>query len=214
MREVERSLTRLGTDHIDLYLAHHPDSSTPPEETVSTFDRLIADGKFGTMGSAIQAWQVTKALWIADKRGLEPPACIQAPYNLISRSLEDEMFGLVRDQGLGVMAYSPLAVGLLSGVYSADVPPPTDRLWGSRWRDKFDGRLEGGPGRVFQAVREISTETGKTPAQIATAWVLANPAVSVAILGCDEIAQLDENLGALGWSLSEEHLAQLNGAGA
>ena len=108
------------------------------------------------------------------------------------------------------MAYSTLAVGLLSGAYTPDEPPPPDRLWGSRWRDRFDGRLDGRAGRILQAVREIGAELGKTPAQIATAWVLSNPTVSVAIMGCDEVAQLDENLGSVGWSLSEEHLNRLN----
>ena len=108
------------------------------------------------------------------------------------------------------MAYSTLAVGLLSGDYTPDDPPPPDSLWGSRWRDRFAGRLDGHAGRILQAVRQIGTELGKTPAQIATAWVLSNPTVSVAIMGCDEVAQLDENLGSIGWSLSEEHLNRLN----
>ncbi len=120
------------------------------------------------------------------------------------------MLELAADQDLGVMAYSTLAVGLLSGIYTPNEPPPPDHLWGSRWRDRFDGRLDGRAGRILQTVREIGDELGKTPAQIATAWVLSNPTVSVAIMGCDEVAQLDENLGSVGWSLSEAHLSRLN----
>ena len=211
MREVENSLSRLGTDHIDIYLAHHPDPSTPIEETVAAFDRLIQDGKVRYYGFCnYKAWQAARGLWAADRRGLEQAVCLQAPYNLINRALEDEVFGLVRDQALAVMAYSPLAVGLLTGVYSPDEPPPINRLWGSKWRHRFDGRLDGRPGLILAAVREIAAELGKTPAQVSLAWVLARPEVTVAILGCDNTSQVDENLGALEFDLSEDQLDRLN----
>jgi 1-deoxyxylulose-5-phosphate synthase len=211
LREIENSLSRLGTDHIDIYLAHHPDPSTPIEETVTAFDRLVRDGKIRYYGFCnFKAWQAARALWVADRSGLEPAICLQAPYNLIDRALEDEVFGLVRDQGLAVMAYSPLAVGLLTGVYSPDEPPPEDRIWGSKWRNRFEGRLEGRPSLILAAIREIASELGKTPAQVALAWVLARREVTVAILGCDDTRQLDENLGALDWHLGEDQLDQLN----
>ena len=136
--------------------------------------------------------------------------CVQAPYNLIDRGLEDEVFGLVRDQGLAIMAYSPLAVGLLTGVYSPDEPPPANRLWGSRWRNRFEGKLADRPGRILVAAREIAAELDKTPAQVALAWVLARHEVTVAVFGCDDVKQLDENLGALGCHLSADHLDRLN----
>lgn len=214
MREVENSLTRLGTDRIDIYLAHHPDPTTSIYETVSAFDQLITDGKIRYYGLCnFKAWQTSKALWTADKHGLDPAACVQASYNLIDRSLEHEVLELVRDQNLGVMAYGTLAVGLLSGVYSADAPPPKDRLWGSKWRDRFEGRLQGKAGLVLQVIQEVGEELGKTRAQVATGWVLANPAVSVAIMGCDDVTQLDENLGSIGWEFSDEQLERLNIAG-
>ena len=90
---------------------------------------------------------------------------MQAPYNLINRKLENEVFGLVQDQGL--------AVGLLTGVYSPGQPPPEDRLWGAKWRSRFEGKLDGRPGRILAAVREIAAELGKTPAQVALAWHLS-----------------------------------------
>ncbi len=136
--------------------------------------------------------------------------CVQAPYNLIDRKLEDEVFGLVRDQGLAVMAYSRLAVGLLTGVYSPEEPPPEDRLWGSKWRDRFEGKLDGRPGRILAAVREIAAELSKTPAQVALAWVLARREVTVTIFGVDDTDQLDDNLGALGWHLRSDQLDRLN----
>ena len=211
MREVENSLSRLGTDHIDIYLAHHPDPFTRIEETVSAFDRLVRDGKIRYYGFCnYKAWQAARGLWAADKGGLEQAICLQTPYNLISRGLEDEVFGLVRDQGLAVMAYSPLAVGLLTGVYSPDEPPPSDRLWGSKWRHRFDGRLDGRPGLILAAIRDIAAELDATPAQVSLAWVLARPEVTVAILGCDNTTQLDENLGALELELTADQLDRLN----
>ena len=211
LREVEHSLSRLDTDHIDLYLAHHPDPATPLEETVTTFDHLVKAGKIRYYGFCnFKAWQATRALWVADRSWLEPAVCLQAPYNLIDRRLEEEVFGLVRDQGLAFMAYSPLARGLLTGVYSPDEPPPGDRLWGSKWKHRFEKQLQGRPGLILAAIREIAAEQGKTPAQVALAWVLARPEVTVAILGCDDTSQLDENLGALGWNLSEDQLDRLN----
>lgn len=119
-------------------------------------------------------------------------------------------FGLVRDQRLAVMAYSPLAVGLLTGVYSPDEPPPEDRLWGSKWRHRFEGQLDGRPGRILTTVREIAAELGKTPAQVSLAWVLSRDEISVAVVGCDDVEQVDENLGALDCHLSEDQLDRLN----
>ena len=211
LREVENTLSRLGTDHIDIYLAHHSDPSTSIEETVSAFDRLIQDGKIRYYGFCnFKAWQVATALWAADRRGFEQAVCFQAPYNLIDRKLENEVFGLVRDQRLAVMAYSPLAVGLLAGVYSPDEPPPKDRLWGSKWRHRFEGQLDGRPGRILTTVREIAAELGKTPAQVSLAWVLSRDEISVAVVGCDDVEQVDENLGALDCHLSGDQLDRLN----
>ena len=211
MREVEQSLRRLGTDHIDIYLAHHWDPSTPIEETVSAFDRLVQDGKIRYYGLCnFRAWQATRALWAAEVRGWEKAVGLQLPYNLFNRGIEDEVFGLVRDQGLGVMAYGPLAVGLLTGIYSPDEPPPSDSLWGRRWRERYQGRLDGRPGQILAAVLEIAAELGKTPAQVSLAWVLSHPEITVADVGCDTINQIDENLGALEVELSQDQLDRLN----
>ena len=129
MREVERSLRRLGTDHIDVYLLHSFDLETPLEETLRALDDLVAQGKVLYVGCCnFAAWQVVKALWTQDGINADPFICVQNPYSLLNRSLEREMFGLLGDQGLGAMVYSPLAVGLLTGVYSPDQPPPEDRL--------------------------------------------------------------------------------------
>ena len=201
MREVERSLKRLNTDHIDIYLIHAYDEGTPQEETVRAMDDLVRSGKVRYIGCCNhQAWQACKALWIADRINATPYMCIQNMYNLLNRDMETELFGLVREEGLGVMCYSPLAVGLLSGVYSPDEPPPEGTLWSKR-PDEFSEKMNGATGHVISTLRRLAAELGKTPAQLAVAWVLSHPEVTVAISGSDTIEQLDDTLGGVGWEL-------------
>ncbi len=202
MREIDRSLTRLGTDHIDVYLIHTPDDTTPQEETIRTLDDLVRSGKVRYLGCCNhQAWHVCKSLWIADTINATPYMCVQNMYNLLNRDLETEMFGLVREEGLGVMCYSPLSVGLLSGVYSPDEPPPGGTLWERRYREEYDRRMRGATGKVISTLTKLAGELGKTPAQLAVAWVLSHPEVTVAISGSDTIEQLDDTLGGVGWEL-------------
>ena len=202
MREVERSLSRLRTEHIDVYLIHAFDVGTPQEETIRALDDLVRSGKVRYIGCCNhQAWQVCKALWIADSLNATPYMCVQNMYNLLNRDLESNMFGLVQEEGLGVMAYSPLAVGLLSGVYSPGEPPPEGTLWATRYRDEFDRRMSGATGQVISTLKRLAGELGKTPAQLAVAWVLSHPEVTVAISGSDTRAQLDDTLGGVGWEL-------------
>ena len=202
MREIDRSLTRLGTDHIDVYLIHVPDDTTPQEETIRALDDLVRSGKVRYLGCCNhQAWQVCKALWIADSINAMPYMCVQNMYNLLNRDLETEMFGLVREEGLGVMCYSPLSVGLLSGDYSPDEPPPAGTLWARRYRDEYDRRMSGATGKVLATLKRLADELGKTPAQLAVAWVVSHPEVTVAISGSDTIEQLDDTLGGVGWEL-------------
>ena len=202
MREVERSLLRLRTEHIDVYLIHAFDVGTPQEETIRALDDLVRSGKVRYIGCCNhQAWQVCKALWIADSLNATPYMCVQNMYNLLNRDLESNMFGLVQEEGLGVMAYSPLAVGLLSGVYSPGEPPPEGTLWATRYRDEFDRRMSGATGQVISTLKRLAGELGKTPAQLAVAWVLSHPEVTVAISGSDTRAQLDDTLGGVGWEL-------------
>ncbi len=202
IREIDRSLTRLGTDHIDAYLIHMADETTPQEETIRALDDLVRSGKVRYLGCCNhQAWQVCKALWIADVINATPYMCIQNMYNLLNRDLETEMFGLVREEGLGVMCYSPLSVGLLSGTYSPDEPPPDGTLWARRYRDEYDRRMRGATGHVIATLKRLADALGKTPAQLAVAWVVSHPEVTVAISGSDTIEQLDDTLGGVGWKL-------------
>ena len=210
LREVERSLARLQTDHIDVYLLHSFDSKTPLEETMRALDDLVRSGKVRYIGACnFQAWQVCKGLWAADRLLTTPFMCVQNPYNLLSRQLEDEMFPLVRDQGLGVMVYGPLAVGLLGGDYALDRRPPANSLWGRR-PEKFERMIQGQAGRIVATVNEVARELGKTPAQVATTWILAHPEITCSICGSDTIEQLDDSLGSLGWTLDDEQRRRLD----
>jgi aryl-alcohol dehydrogenase-like predicted oxidoreductase len=210
MREVERSLRRLGTDHIDVYLLHSFDLETPLEETLRALDDLVAQGKVLYVGCCnFAAWQVVKALWTQDGINVDPFICIQNQYSLLHRTLEDEMFGLVRDWGLGVMAYGPLAIGLLSGSYTPGEAPPPGSVWAANERDVFESATSGYAAVVLDTVCAMARERSKTMAQVALNWVLSHPEITVAISGSDTIEQLDDNLGAVGWELSEEEMARL-----
>lgn len=215
MREIEGTLRRLATDHVDVYLAHVYDASTPLEETVRALDDVVRSGKARYAGCCnYEAWQVCRALWVADTLNATPYMCVQNQYSLLDRQLEREMFGLARDRGLGVMVYSPLAIGLLGGEYQPGQPAPEGSLWATRLRDRYESTMQGPAGEVVRTVLEIAAELGKTPAQIATAWVLSHPEVTCAISGADTIEQLDDVLGAVGWELPSEARQRLDAVSA
>lgn len=215
LREVERSLKRLDTDHIDVYLVHIYDETTPLDETVRALDDLVRSGKVRYLGCCnYKAWQVCRALWIADSLHATPFMTVQNPYSLLNRQLEQEMFGLVRDRGLGLMAYSPLAVGLLSGAYVPGQPAPAGSLWGTRRADRYASMMAGETGQVIGRALELAQELGKTPAQLALAWVLSHPEVTVAITGGDTVEHLENNLGGVGWTLDADVRAELDAVSA
>lgn len=213
MREVEQSLARLQTDRIDIYLLHGWDSTTPLEETIRAFDDLVTQGKVLYGGCCnYAAWQVCKALWTADRLGADPFICVQNEYSLLRRNLESEMFGLVRDQGLGAMAYSPLRAGLLSGTYTPGEPPPPGSLWKARPDEDYHSALPPSAVPLMAALRSIASERGVSVVQVAMNWVLAHPEITVAISGSDTVERLDDNLGALEWEMTREERLSLDEA--
>ncbi|MFZ1755596.1 MAG: aldo/keto reductase, partial [Caldilineaceae bacterium] len=144
LREVERSLQRLKTDRIDVYLLHAFDTTTPDEEKFRALESLVQQGKIRYVGVCnYQAWQVVQALRVQDCLNASPLMAVQNPYSLLNRSLEREMFPMARATGLGVMAYSPLGVGLLSGRYTPDAMPEESSLWGSRRKGIYRNVLRG-----------------------------------------------------------------------
>ena len=212
LREVENSLRRLETDRIDVYLLHGWDDETPVEETARALDDLVSSGKVRYAGACnFAAWQVCKMLWVQDGLGADPLIAVQNQYSLLVRGPETELFGIIRDQGLGAMAFSPLAVGLLSGAYGTDGSAPPGSLWGREDRaQSLSEALTPQTIDVMDAVRDIASERGKTMAQVAVNWVLSQPEITVAISGSDTIEQLDDNLGAVGWELEAGELDRLD----
>lgn len=215
LREVENSLKRLDTDYIDVYLVHVYDPTVPQEETIRALDDLVRSGKVRYIGCCnYAAWQVCRALWIADNINATPFMCVQNPYSLLNRRVEQEMFGLVREVKLGYMAYSPLAVGLLSGAYKPGQPAPAGSLWATRRKDWFAKAMAGDVGAVINTVHRLAGELGKTPAQLAIAWVLSHPEVTVAISGADTMEQFNDVLGGVGWTLEPEVRQELDNVSA
>ena len=211
MREVERSLKRLDTDHIDVYLLHHVDETVPLEEQYRAMDDLVRQGKIRYVGACNhQAWQIVKALQVQKEINAAPLITVQNPYSLLNRTLEDEMFPMVRATGLGIMAYSPLAVGLLSGVYTPETVPDDSTLWGSRRRGIFKSVLRGRAVDVLTRVTQIAADHNATVAQVAMAWVLSHPEITIAISGADTAQQVTDVLGALELQLEPDERESLD----
>ena len=205
LREIENSLRRLNTDHLDLYLVHAYDEDTPLEETVDALDDVVRDGKARYVGCCnFAAWQVCRALWVADSMSAHSFVGVQHCYSLLNRQIEAETFGLIRDRGLGAMAYSPLGVGLLTGVYRKGHPPPDGSLWASRVGQRYEEIMAGPTGDIVEATVAAAHELEKPPAQVAIAWLLSHPEISCAISGADNIDQLEDVIGSVSWQLPDE----------
>ncbi len=209
---VKASLRRLATDHIDLYQIHGFDSITPIEETLRALDDLVRGGLVRYVGlSNWAAWHIMKALGLSERYGLARPASLQAYYTIAGRDLEREIVPLLQSEGVGLMVWSPLAGGLLSGKFSRDQKgaegdrrtafnfPPVDEARG--WA-------------VIDAMRPIAARHGVSVAQVALAWLLARPAVTSVIVGAKRPEQLADNIAATNLVLSAEDLAALDQVGA
>jgi len=208
MQQVDASLKRLQLDHIDLYQLHAFDALTPLEEALSTLDDLVRSGKVRYLGlSNFAAWQIMKALAIADKRGWTRIESLQAYYTLAGRDLEREVLPLLHDQQVGLMVWSPLAGGLLSGKFAADKPGPE----GAR-RSSFDFPVvdKARAFRCVDAMRPIADRHRVSVARVALAWLLSRPQVTTVIIGAKTPEQLDDNLGATRLELSADELTALD----
>ncbi|MCC6705814.1 MAG: aldo/keto reductase [Thermomicrobiales bacterium] len=213
MREVERSLKRLDTDHIDVYILHVHNDDVPLDEQFRALENLVQQGKIRYVGvSNYQAWQVCRAINIQDRINASQLITVQNPYSLMDRELEREMFPFCRASGVGVMAYSPLGVGLLSGAYRPGSPPPAGKLWTERGAASLQAALNGQPGDVLRVAFEIAERLGVTVAQLAQQWVMTHPEVSVVVMGANTAEQVDDNLGAFAVELTADDLAALDQA--
>ena len=208
MREAERSLKRLKTEYIDLYLIHQTDPHTGLEETLRALDLLVQQGKVRYVGCCNQTGaQIVEALWVSDRRGYAPYACIQNPYHLLERyKMETDLMPVTNRFGLGIMTYSPLAVGLLTGQFRRG--QHLTGMWANR-KDRFAQYMTEQADAVIQAVVDVAQAHGATPAQIAIAWLLYRDNV-VPILGPDQPEHIDDVFGALDIRLSPEERAKLD----
>jgi aryl-alcohol dehydrogenase-like predicted oxidoreductase len=205
----EASLRRLGTDYIDLYQVHSVDERTPMEETLSALDDLVRQGKVRYIGcSNYSAWHLMKALSVSERRGFERYVSLQAYYSLVARELEHELLPVSQDQGVGVLVWSPLAGGFLTGKQRRGEAPPA----GSRRAANGDtGTMDPEQGfDVVDALDGIARERGTSIAQVAINWLLRRPGVTSVIIGARTTEQLADNLDAASWELSAEEVAELD----
>jgi aryl-alcohol dehydrogenase-like predicted oxidoreductase len=206
----EASLRRLGTDHIDLYQVHSIDELTPLEETLRALDDLVRQGKVRYIGcSNYSAWHLMKALSISERRGWERYVTHQAYYSLVAREVEHELVPLCLDQGLGLLVWSPLAGGLLSGKQNRGetTPEGTRRSWrGDTGTVDYDTAWA-----TIDVLREIAREREVSVAQVSINWLLGKPGVSSVIVGARTPEQLKDNLSTASWELTESEMERLDG---
>jgi aryl-alcohol dehydrogenase-like predicted oxidoreductase len=213
LRGVDRALQRLGTDYIDLLQLHHFDAQTPVESVMSTLDDLVRAGKVLYVGASnFAGWQLMKSQALADRYGYARFVAHQVYYSLIGRDYEWELMPLGIDQGIGAVVWSPLGWGRLTGHVRRDRRAPTRRLQETA---QFappvdDARLH----RVIDVMDGIATQTGKSIPQIALNWLLQRPTVATILIGARSEEQLQDNLGAVGWTLDAEQVARLDAASA
>jgi len=216
IRAVEGSLRRLQTDYIDLYQLHGFDAVTPIEETLSTLDDLVRQGKIRYIGcSNFSGWHLMKSLAVSERRGWSRYVAHQAYYSLVGRDYEQELMPLALDQRVAAVVWSPLGWGRLTGKLRRGVPLPAQSRLTSKLSNDAGPQIEDEYlYRVIDVLDEVAKETGKTVPQIALNWLLARPTVANVIVGARNEEQLRQNLGAVGWKLSADQIARLDAASA
>ncbi len=206
IEQCEASLRRLQTDYIDIYQIHRPQSNIPIDETLRALDDLIRAGKVRYIGtSTFAAWQIVESLWIARELGLNRFVSEQPPYNLLDRRIERELIPMAQTFGIGLMPWSPLAGGLLTGKYRRGEPPPPDsRFAEAATNPVLKARMTAHFYDVVEGLEPIAAEKGCTLSQLALAWVVHQPGVHSAIIGPRTMEQLEDNLGALEVTITDE----------
>jgi 1-deoxyxylulose-5-phosphate synthase len=210
LEALEASLRRLQTDYVDLYYVHRPDPETPIDETLRALEDLVRNGKCRYLGcSNFTAWELAKSLWTSDKLQLSRFDALQPRYNLLFREIENEIFPLCRDEGLGVVVFNPLAGGFLSGKYRREQEPAEDTRFGlfrasnSLYRERYykDHHFS-----VLDEMKTFFEPRRRRLVQVALAWVLAQSHVTSAIVGASKAEQLKDTLGALDVKLAPEEM--------
>lgn len=218
MRSVEDSLRRLATDTIDLLYLHAWDELTPVEEVMRGLDDLVRTGKVQYLGiSDTPAWQIARMQTLADLRGWAPLVALQVQYNLVERTVERELLPMAQELGLGVLAWSPLASGVLSGKYDhADLGHVPGRGVEGTRKDvaAANGALTARALAIAEVVKAVARELGRTPSQVALAWLLERSGVTGPIIGARTLRQFQDNLGALEVRLDADQRSRLDAASA
>lgn len=218
MSAIKDSLHRLQTDYIDLYQVHAWDPRTPLEETLSALNDLVREGLVRYIGASnFKGWQLQKAIDLSKQHGFEAFVCLQPQYNLLCRATEYELIDVCENEGIGVIPWSPLRGGWLSGKFTRDMaaPPSNTRIataekegWGESW-SRYNNEYTWG---VLDTLYDVAREAEKTPAQTAINWLLQSRGVTAPIIGARTIEQLETNLGASGWALNHDQMDRLNKA--
>jgi len=215
-RALDASLRRLGLDSVDLYQVHAFDPLTPLEETLRTLDGFVRAGKIGYYGlSNFTGWQLTKAVWLARAMNVAEPVTLQPQYSLLAREIEWEIVPAALDAGLGLLPWSPLGGGWLSGKYKRDERPTGDTRLGddpNRGMEAYDRRGTERTWNVIDAVQKVAEDRSITMAEVALAWVTDRPSVTSTILGARTVSQLETNLRAAGLHLTAAETAALDAA--
>ena len=215
-RALDASLRRLGRDAVDLYQVHAYDPLTPLEETLRTLDGFVRSGKIRYYGlSNFTGWQLTKTVYLARELNVAPPVTLQPQYSLLAREIEWETVPAAMDAGLGLLPWSPLGGGWLSGKYRRDQRPAGATRLGEdpdRGMEAYDRRSTDRTWRVIDAVQKVAEDRGVSMAEVALAWVTGRPAVSSTILGARTTDQLQTNLRAAGLRLTPDETAVLDAA--
>ncbi|HEU5315886.1 MAG TPA: aldo/keto reductase [Chloroflexota bacterium] len=211
MDGIEASLKRLATDYVDLYQVHQVDASTPIYETLSTLDALVQQGKVRYIGcSNFAAWQICEALWAADRKNLTPFVSVQPRYNIFDRAIERELVPFCRQYGIGIIPYSPLAGGILTGKYKEGEAPPPDTRAGRNQR--MQAQLNSDTLGKVSALRKWSEARDHSVGELALSWLLSRPEVSTIIAGATRPEQVDANAKAAAWKLTQDDLKQIDEA--
>lgn len=208
--QVEHSLKSLQTDFIDIYYMHHFDPETPLEETLRTFDYLVQQGKVRYIAcSNFTAWQIAKAQEICETHDWEKLVAVQPPYNLLERDIEEDIIPYCQQERLGILSYTPLMGGFLTGKYSKDSPPPAES------RFKYNPRLwerasSESNFAVLEQIENVANDVGIPMSKLAISWILKNPAITAPIVGASSVEQVEENCRIAEINLDDETYHALN----